>query len=83
MKFIEHDGRWASGAKWWQYVPDIQTSIQPNVCNLWIRLTLTSQVCQKEIDSWYPAKYYDRKGSIAIPIFGSYTHDLRSINIFI
>lgn len=74
------DGRWANGAKSWDYGPDIQTSIKPR--RLLFKdspnIDLTG-LSQKEIDHWYPAKYYERKGSVAIPIFGSYTDELFEI----
>jgi hypothetical protein len=75
------DGRWANGAKWWDYGPDIQTSIKPR--HLQFRdspnIDLTG-LSQKEIEHWYPAKYFERKGSVALPILGSYTDELVEIN---
>ena len=75
------DGRWASGAKKWEYEPDIQTSIKPRHLqfkdSVYFDITGLSQ---EEIDHWYPAKYYERKGSVAIPVFGSYTDELFEIN---
>jgi hypothetical protein len=74
------DGRWANGAKWWDYGPDIQTSIKPR--HLQFKdspnIDLTG-LSQKEIDHWYPAKYYERKGSVAIPVYGNYTDELFEI----
>ncbi|HYC38962.1 MAG TPA: hypothetical protein VEB63_00625 [Chitinophagaceae bacterium] len=74
------DGRWANGAKWWDYGPDIQTSIKPRRLQFKDspNIDLTG-LSQKEIDHWYPAKYYERKGSVAIPVYGSYTDELFEI----
>lgn len=78
------DGHWANGAKPWDYGPDIQTSIKPR------RLQFNDSpnidlngLSQKEIDHWYPAKYYNRNGNVAIPIFGSYTDELFEINKYV
>ena len=74
------DGRWANGAKWWDYGPDIQTSIKPRRLQLKDspNIDLTG-LSQKEIDHWYPAKYYERKGGVAIPLYGSFTDELFEI----
>ncbi|MEI2739563.1 MAG: hypothetical protein V9F01_12375 [Chitinophagaceae bacterium] len=74
------DGRWANGAKWWDYGPDIQTSIKPRRLQLKDspNIDLTG-LSQKEIDHWYPAKYYERKGGVATPFYGSYTDELFEI----
>ena len=75
------DGHWASGAKKWEYGPAIQTSIKPRHLefkdSVYFDITGLSK---EEIDHWYPAKYYDRKGSVAIPVYGSYTDELVEIN---
>ena len=80
------DERWASGAKKWEYGPDIQTSIKPRRLQFKdsVSFDLTS-LSQEEIDHWYPAKYYERKGNVAIPVFGSYIDELFEIqkNIFL
>ncbi len=78
------DGRWANGAKSWNYGPDIQTSIKPRRLQFKDspNIDLTG-LSQQEIDHWYPAKYYERKGSVAIPVFGSYTDELVEINKYI
>jgi hypothetical protein len=75
------DGRWANGAKWWDYGPDIQTSIKPKRLQFKDspNIDLTG-LSQKEIDHWYPAKYYERNGSVAMPVFGNYTDELIEIN---
>ena len=74
------DGRWASGAKWWEYGDIYPTSIEPR------RLQFKDSVyfdlkgmSQEQIDHWYPAKYYERKGDKARPVFGSYTDELFEI----
>ena len=75
------DGRWASGAIPWNYEPGIQTSIKPRRLQFKdsTNIDLTG-LSQEEIDHWYPAKYYERKGSVAIPVFGSYTDELFEIS---
>jgi hypothetical protein len=75
------DGRWASGAKKWEYGPAIQTSIKPRHLQFKdsVYFDLTG-LNQEEINHWYPAKYYERKGNVAIPLFGSYTDELVEIN---
>lgn len=74
------DGQWASGAKKWEYGPEIQTAIKPRQLRFKdsVYFDLTG-LNQEEIDHWYPAKYYERKGKIAIPVFGSYTDELFDI----
>lgn len=78
------DGHWANGAKSWDYRPALQTSIKPRRLQFKDapNIDLTG-LSQKEIDHWYPAKYYERKGSVAIPIFGSYTNELFEINKYV
>lgn len=75
------DGRWASGAKKWEYGPALQTSIKPRHLQFKdsVYFDLTG-LTQEEIEHWYPAKYYERKGNVAIPVFGSYTDELVEIN---
>ena len=75
------DGRWASGAKKWEYGPAIQTSIKPRHLQFKHSVYFDLKgLKQEEIDHWYPAKYYERKGSVAIPVYGSYTDELVEIN---
>lgn len=73
------DGRWASGAKWWDYTT-YPTTIKPKHLQFRDSISFdTKGMNQEQIDHWYPAKYYVRKGDLATPIFGNYSDELFEI----
>ena len=74
------DGRWASGAKWWEYGHMYPTTIKPRQLQFKDSVYFDLDgMSQEQIDHWYPTKYYQVKGVKARPIFGNYADELFEI----
>jgi hypothetical protein len=74
------DGRWASGAEWWDYTI-YPTTIKPKRLQFRDSISFdTKGMDQEQIDHWYPAKYYEVRDGNVKPIFGNYTDELFELN---